>query len=252
MTVELFTALAAANSEIKNPKKTARGAFGAYATLDAYLDALRPVYAAHGLSIVQDVTDDDERVFVTTRIVHASGAEIVCGPMSSPRGQNIQHAGAAVTYLRRFTLGAATGLAGEDDDDGQTHAQEVKNDPKKSGSRAVRSEARASEKQVAFLTRLMREAGVNEVILNDFAKDRFGWELPADGIAHLTAVHASDLIDAMTKEKKSDAAKTSRQKVAGRDYTPDGSRDGSPTYTGPEDPWAGPLVDPFTGEEVAQ
>jgi hypothetical protein len=68
----------------------------------------------------------------------------------------------------------------------------------------------ATEKQVGMLARLMREQGVSEPILNDFAKDRLGFELPVDGIAHLTKGQASALIDAMTKVKAEDKARTTR------------------------------------------
>ena len=56
---ELYTALAKANGTIKNPTKDAQGNFGSYLTLDALLEAVRAPLAAQGLSIVQDVTDDD-------------------------------------------------------------------------------------------------------------------------------------------------------------------------------------------------
>lgn len=89
----------------------------------------------------------------------------------------------------------------------------------------------ATEKQIGFLARLMREQHVTEPILNDFAKDRLGFELPVDGLAHLTKGQAAALIDAMTKDKAADKARTTR--------TPDPI---------PDDPWATPLVDPETGE----
>lgn len=236
MNTDLYTALAKANETIKNPSKDGSGNYGAYLTLDALLEAVRAPLAAQGISVVQDVTDDDERVYVTTRLVHASGQEIQFGPMSSPRGQNIQHAGAATTYLRRFTLGAALGVAGEADDDGQSHADQVKNPPRTStpnprglsGPAARTLTGPASDKQIGMLKGVMRDQHLTEYHLNDYAKDQLGFELdPVKGLNGLTKGQASSLIEALTAVKGGIT----------RTSTPD-----------PDDPWAAPLVDPATGE----
>jgi hypothetical protein len=109
-------------------------------------------------------------------------------------------------------LGIATkaGVASSD----EIKAAEARRDGTPTG--AVRGPAaramtgQATEKQVGMLVRLMREQNVTEPILNDFAKDRLGFELPAEGLAKLTKGQASALIDAMTKVKAEDAAKTTR------------------------------------------
>ena len=235
----LLSALAAAQATIDNPPMSGKGPYGAFSTLTDYANAIRKPFAAQGLTYRWDVDTDDERVLVTCIIAHSTGEEIRGGTMTAGRGTTIQHAMGATTYLKRGTLAAMTGLTGEIDDDGQTHATEVKTEPRKSGSRAVRVEARASDKQIGFLSKLMREAGIDEVTLNDFAKDTFGWELPTQGLAHLSATHASDLIDAMTKKKS-----------PGRDYTPEGTRDGSPPLP-QDDPWATLPVTGPDGEVLA-
>lgn len=237
MTTELFTALAAANTTLTNPGKDGKGNYGAYLTLDALLDHVRPTLAAHGLSIVQDVILEAERVQIVTQLLHSSGESIVFGPLSGPAGANWQQLGGAISYGRRYALLAALGIAGGDDDDAQAHTDA---NPAHSGNRSVRAadlQGRATEKQIAFLTRLMREQHVTEAILNDFCVDRFKWELPTDGIAHLTKDHAGLIIDALTAQGKTSAAKTTRSKA------PD-----------PHDPWLDappPPADPITGE-VAQ
>lgn len=240
MTDTIHAALVAAQAQLTNPTKDGKANYGAYTTLAGVLDHVRPILAGHGLYVSQYVTNDDTHVRVTTSISHTSGESIDCGDVTWPMPDKVQVFGGLITYLRRYALTAALGLSGaDDDDDGHAANDQAKRPPRTSGSRAVRAEARASEKQVAYLSKLMREQKINEVTLNDFAKDRFGWELPTDGLAHLTAVHASDLIDALTKAK-----------TPGRDYTPPPGRDGSPTHDGPpDDPWAStPLVDPVTGE----
>lgn len=236
MTAELFTALAAANATLTNPGKDGKGNYGSYLTLDTLLDHVRPVLAAHGLSIVQDVILEGERVQIVTQLLHASGESVVFGPLSGPAGANWQQLGGAISYGRRYALLAALGIAGGDDDDAQAHTDA---NPAQSGSRAVRATAnagRATEKQIAYLTRIMRDQHITEYVLSDFAKDRFGWELPTDGIAHLSKDHAGLIIDALTAQAKADGAKTTRSK---------------PKEPDPDDPWAtAPLVDPETGEAV--
>lgn len=227
----IHAAMAAAHAQLTNPGKDGKANYGAYTTLAGVLDHARPILAAHGLFVQQTVTNDDTHVRVGTTIWHASGESMPCDDVTWPMPDKVQVFGGLITYLRRYALTAAMGLSGADDDDDGAAAN---TDALRSGSRAVRADARATEKQIAYLSKLMREAGTNEVVLNDFALDTFGWEIPKDGIAYLTAVHASDLIDAMTKRVKAESAKVTRTKPK----TPD-----------PDDPWAtAPLVDPATGE----
>jgi ERF superfamily len=232
MTDTIYAALAAANRKLTNPRTDSSATSAkysyTYATLDAVLGHVRPVLAEQGVFVFQDVTNTENVVQIVTTLAHESGDTISFGPLQWPNTPNPQHLGGLISYGRRYALLAALGIAAGDDDDAQeaTHAGS-------SGSRAVRAEARATEKQVQYLAKLMREAGTNEAVLSDFAKDTFGWELPTEGLAHLSATHASDLIDAMSKRVKAEGAKVTRTKVT----TP-------PT----DDPWQAPLVDPTTGE----
>ena len=228
MTENLYAALAAANATIKNPGKDGRGNYGTYMTLDALLEAVRGPLAAQGLSVVQDVTDDDERVYVTSWLMHASGESIHVGPLSSPRGQNIQHTGGAITYLRRFTLAALLGVHGDTDDDGQAHADTT---PARTGTpvgnltgpAAKNMTGAASPKQVGMIKGLMRDQHVTEPTLNDFTLDRLGFELPTDGLEHLTKGQASAIIEAMIAVKGDDGKPITRTR---------------PTSPDPDDPWA--------------
>ena len=230
MTADLFTALAKANAVITNPSKDGKGNYGQYLTLDALLDHVRKPLAAQGLSIVQDVRLEADRVQIVTQILHSSGESIVFGPLSGPAGANWQQLGGAVSYGRRYALLAALGIAGGDDDDAQGHTNA---NPGQSGNAGVRATAlagRATEKQIAFLSRLMREQHISEVLLSDFCRDKFGWDTPVEGLSHLSKDHAGLIIDALTAQAKAD--KATRSKTAD-----------------PDDPWvSAPLIDPETGE----
>ena len=223
MTENLYTALAKANESIKNPAMDAKGAFGRYLTLDALLEGVRGPLAAQGLSVVQDVSGDDERVIVTTWLLHASGESLSCGPMYAPRGQQIQHTMGAVTYLRRMTLAALLGVSGDLDDDGTAHAQNVSNAPARRGNRPQNP---PSEKAAKYLDTLMKKNGIVDgpeweksarLILGGTAE---GW----DGrTATLDATQVGFLIDALVKHGKEESEKVTRTQ---------------PTTPDPDDPWA--------------
>ena len=88
--------------------------------------------------------------------------------------------------------------------------------------------APASTKQVGYLRKIMREQGVSELVLAEFAKTELGFDTPKAGLEELNKQQASALIDALTKQIAS-------------------------METGPvlEDPWqTAPLVDPETGEQA--
>ena len=73
----LYAAYAAAQAELTNPKKDGKANAGqysyTYATLGAILDHVRPVLAAHGLAVMQNVTNDGDAVAVETILTHSGG-----------------------------------------------------------------------------------------------------------------------------------------------------------------------------------
>ena len=118
----LYAAYAAAQAELTNPKKDGKANAGqysyTYATLGAILDHVRPVLAAHGLAVMQNVTNDGDAVAVETILTHSGGGWISFGPIKgkAPAAQ-WQAIGSAITYARRYALTAALGIAADDDDD---------------------------------------------------------------------------------------------------------------------------------------
>lgn len=107
-----------------------------FATLDAILEAVRPLLVANGLSLVQGGatphTGEDGKVtalVVETMLVHSSGEWISNGVVMPLAKQDPQGAGGAVTYGRRYSLSLLLALATDDDDDGQQASTPAK--PKK-------------------------------------------------------------------------------------------------------------------------
>ena len=116
----LASALAAAQGEMSNASKNAKNPHfkSTYADLASLRDAVIPVLAAHGIACVQLCDGDGQSVSVTTRLLF--GAEAMdCGRLTIPIGgarNPAQAVGAAITYARRYQLGAVAGVAAEDDD----------------------------------------------------------------------------------------------------------------------------------------
>lgn len=115
---QMGTALAAAQGEIENASKNSQNPHfrSKYADLAEILNTVRPVFAKHGLSVVQSPSYADGLVSVTTTLLHASGQwmqDTASAPASKLDPQGV---GSAITYLRRYSLAAFAGIAQEDDD----------------------------------------------------------------------------------------------------------------------------------------
>lgn len=112
----LLTAWAAANADITNPTKDARGNYGSYLSLDQLLDTVRPIYTAHGLIWWQTVKCANGSIGITTHVAHTSGERLSFGTMTAPQPTNVQQIGSVRTYLSRYSYMTAMGLSGGDQD----------------------------------------------------------------------------------------------------------------------------------------
>ena len=115
---ELFTALAAAQGEIENASKNAANPHfrSKYADLAEVLNTVRPVFAKHGLSLIQSPGYDGSVAHVTTVLAHKSGGYLTSTASCVPAKADAQGIGSATTYLRRYSAAAVAGIAQEDDD----------------------------------------------------------------------------------------------------------------------------------------
>ncbi len=103
-----------------------------YATLGAITEATRPHLAKHGLGFMQWMSNREGYQLIVTRIMHTSGQWMEDeGYILNPTKNDPQGMGSAVTYARRYTLGASLGIITEDDDDGNKASEPVKPAPQK-------------------------------------------------------------------------------------------------------------------------
>lgn len=88
-----------------------------------------PILSKFGLSYRYRTTQADQKVSVTCVLSHRDGyseeTTLESAPDGSGNKNHIQAVGSAVTFLQRYTLKAALGLAVTDDDDGRAAASSV-------------------------------------------------------------------------------------------------------------------------------
>lgn len=116
---EISAALAKAQARIEGAiKDKTNPAFRQkYADLGAVWDAIRGPLTDNGIAVTQELGNSDGRVSCSTTLWHASGQWMAFDPFGLPVGkQDAQGFGSAATYVRRYSLMAAAGIAPIDDD----------------------------------------------------------------------------------------------------------------------------------------
>ena len=116
-----------------------------YADLSNCIEAVIEALNSNGIGLMQRTYESKDGVMVETVFVHESGEVMECGLLHVPAGkQDPQGYGSALTYARRYSLLAATGLAPEDDDGN-------------SASRRTEIKSTVNESQIADLLAAMDE-----------------------------------------------------------------------------------------------
>ena len=88
-----------------------------YADLSSCIDAVVGALNANGIGLMQRTYDCPNGVMVETIFVHESGEVMECGLLYVPASKHdAMGFGSALTYARRYSLLAASGLAPDDDD----------------------------------------------------------------------------------------------------------------------------------------
>jgi hypothetical protein len=132
---ELYSDLIKAQTKLNNTPKDKEGYGYNYTELSTLLDYIKPILAEHNLGIVQQVKDFEDKICVTTKLIHISGDSLdstLCLPLAllSKNNNVVQQAGATITYARRYSISALLNIASEDDTDGNLNQQEPKQQPK--------------------------------------------------------------------------------------------------------------------------
>jgi hypothetical protein len=130
-TASLVQALAALDNVKANKINPAFKA--KYVSLDALLDAIKPVLLDHDLALIQTLVSQEGKVGVSTAFLHSSGERFEFGTLLvKAEGLTAQQIGGAITYVRRMSIQTACGISVDSDTDGNDQ-------PMASGFRATAS-----------------------------------------------------------------------------------------------------------------
>lgn len=169
---ELNTALNKFQGEVTNPKNTENNPFfkSKYAPLDVILNTIRPVLTKFGLSVVQDVSGDGEKINVKTTLNHISGEWIETNTLTLNNSDNkgvslAQAAGISITYARRYQLSAILGVSSEDDIDGNNSQQQNKKTDVKPGPVKAEETITLTQQKIIFEKANNDKVKVKEVIM---------------------------------------------------------------------------------------
>lgn len=113
----LASALVQFQLSVEKIKKSAKNPFfkSTYATLAQILDAIKQPLADNKLAFSQFPSGENQ---LTTILMHESGEYMMSTVDMKPAKEDPQALGSAITYMRRYALGAVLGLNIDNDDDG--------------------------------------------------------------------------------------------------------------------------------------
>lgn len=146
-----------------------------YADFAAYASVVDPILSSHGLSY-RFRTQQTEKAITVTCILFGHGHSEECeltGPIDLTGNKNpIQAIGSTLTYLQRYSLVQALGLAASDDDDGRTSHQVAEQDAPPPGS--------ITSDQAATIREALDVKGASEKSFLQWAKQKRIEHIPAD------------------------------------------------------------------------
>lgn len=87
-----------------------------YADLNTYLEAVEPLLEDNKMILLQPISETTANNVVESIIFDVESGQYVKSSMKLVGESDMQKAGSAVTYARRYTLGALLSMKAEDDD----------------------------------------------------------------------------------------------------------------------------------------
>lgn len=172
---EISKALVAAWGCIETPKhnsnvtvKTNNGSYDfSYTDLDGIFDAIKQVYKENKIAVLQEpkTFSDDSGLMLSieTMLLHESGEWVKSEPLQVAASTKMQDLGGQITYLKRYSLSALSGLPTEKDDDGNGASGNSVQFNKRSAAQVKRLFAIARSKGVT-------EEEVKKALMKDYNK----------------------------------------------------------------------------------
>lgn len=193
---QLAQSLIGVQNEIQGMRPDANNPFfkSTYITLDGILEYVRPILTKNGIIVLQNVSSDGEYAEVNTRLLHISGEFMETDVLKiRPTKNDPQQHGSAITYAKRYQLGALLGISTEVDDDGNKATHGTTNQAVTSSSGKKLSTA-----QVNRFYAIASSAGIDQETARSTVMKKYRVE-PKD----------------MTKQQYDDVCKSIEQKIKG-------------------------------------
>jgi len=132
-TKEITAALLGFHKDVSNIPKTATNPFfkSKYADLSTILTNINDPLIKNGLVLTQFPEGESG---LTTRLMHTSGEWMESTYYMKPVKPTPQDAGSAITYQRRYAIGAILSLNIDEDDDGNKASKDDKKEDNKNGA----------------------------------------------------------------------------------------------------------------------
>lgn len=142
-----------------------------YADFAAFAAAVDPILSKHGLSYRFRATQTDSLITVACILSHRDGhseENTLSGPADTTGSKNaIQSIGSTLTYLQRYSLKQALGLAAGEDDDGKASGLVTISDDQ---AAALRELAEQAEADLASFCQFMGVESIPAIAAKDYAK----------------------------------------------------------------------------------
>lgn len=180
-----------------------------YADLGAILDMARPILASNGIAVTQNariqrIDTGAPYIVVDTMLIHESGQYIIYDPLEFAADGNIQANGGTITYLKRYALAAALGIATEEDDDGNAAANnDVQGDSSGKGGESkpkANPHKLASEKQVNLIIQQTKRVSDKHQVTETEVLQRLNTTY--DELPKITSQRASEIITSLMEWAK--------------------------------------------------
>lgn len=144
-----------------------------YADLSAVVEAVIDGLNKHGIFLTQITHECDSGVIVETMLIHESGETLSGGKLHVPATkQDAQGYGSALTYARRYSLMAITGIAPEDDDGNAASKKPGKQLDAQSACKTIESAATMEDLKTIYAKAFKAFQGDTEALKAiDAAKD---------------------------------------------------------------------------------
>jgi hypothetical protein len=133
-----------------------------FTSLTNLLTKAKPILNKHGIVLVQGPTLNGGQSVLRTVLMHSSGESMAFDGLLAIPKNDPQAQGSAITYMRRYALGATLAIADQEDDDGNA-AQEAAAQP--TGELVQRLSPQRTERIIgAFKALRMKTRDINMML----------------------------------------------------------------------------------------